>query len=108
MPRAPPTGDETGAHRDELTEESTAMSAAAAAHHEPCEHGADSDAVRVADMLDALAAGDVQLTINGLEDLLGRLRTAAVARQLLADVDRDRLKAALVLRRQRAEDGRPG
>jgi hypothetical protein len=84
------------------------MSAAAAAHHGPCEHGVNSDAVRVADMLDALAAGDVQLTINGLEDLLGRLRTAAVARQLLADVDRDMLKAALVLRRQRAEDGRPG
>jgi hypothetical protein len=71
----------------------------------PKQSHAEDEVVRVADMLDDIAAGDVTLTISGLEDLVSRLRTAATARAVLADVDRDTLMAALVLRRQRAADG---
>lgn len=77
----------------------------AAAAHERSPSHAEDEVARVADMLDHIAAGDVTLTISGLEDLLSRLKTAATARAVLADVDRDTLKAALVLRRQRAADG---
>jgi hypothetical protein len=77
----------------------------AAAAHEPTQNHAEDEVARVASMLDDLEAGDVTLTISGLEDLVSRLRTAASARVVLADVDRDILKAALVLRRQRSGDG---
>ena len=77
----------------------------AAANPEPSQSRGGDVVARVADMLDALAAGDVQLTISGLEDLVSRLKTAAAARELLADVDRRTLKAALVLRRQRVAGG---
>jgi hypothetical protein len=93
-------GGDKANHR---AEEPTVMTAAAAS--QPSEHRLEADIDKVTDMLDALAAGDVQLTITGLEDLLGRLRTAAAARQFLADVDRNTLKAALLRRRQRAEGG---
>ena len=66
---------------------------------------ADDEVTRVVDMLDLLAAGDVTLTISGLEDLLTKLRQAETARELLTSVDRDRLKAALVVRRQRQAGG---
>ncbi len=56
-------------------------------------------------MLDRLAAGDVTLTITGLEDLLARLREAEAARHLLTEVERSTLKAALLLRRQRFTGG---
>ncbi len=78
---------------------------AAAANRASSGVGADSEVSRVVDMLDALAAADVTLTITGLEDMLGRLREAASARELLVDIDRDTLKTALVLRRQRATGG---
>ncbi len=78
---------------------------AAAANRASSGVGSDSEVSRVVDMLDALAAADVTLTITGLEDLLGRLREAASARELLVDIDLNTLKAALVLRRQRATGG---
>jgi hypothetical protein len=65
----------------------------------------DAEVARVVDMLDRLAAADVALTITGLEDLLARLREAEAARELLVDVDRNALKAALLLRRQRTAGG---
>lgn len=76
----------------------------AAAAPEPNRSNAEDKVVRVADMLEDIAAGDVVLTISGLEDLVSRLKMAATARAVLAEVDRDTLKAALVLRRQRAAD----
>ena len=81
---------------------------ATAANRPSSDIGADVEVARVVDMLDALAAADVALTITGLEDLLGRLREAASARALLVDVDRNTLKTALVLRRQRATGGAAG
>ena len=55
----------------------------------------------VADMLDTLDAADLSKTIAGLEQVLSRLRPAASVRDRLVGVDRETLKAALVLRRQR-------
>lgn len=77
----------------------------AAANSSASQTGADVEVVRVVDMLDVLAAGDVALTITGLEDLLARLREAEAARELLVEVDRNILKAALLLRRQRPAGG---
>ncbi|MBN9619634.1 MAG: hypothetical protein J0H43_07875, partial [Actinobacteria bacterium] len=65
----------------------------------------DAEVTRVVHMLDRLAAGDVTLTITGLEHLLTRLREAEAARELLTGVDRSTLKAALLLRRQRVSGG---
>jgi hypothetical protein len=56
----------------------------------------------VADMLDTLDAADLHRTIAELEDLLATLRPAASVRAQLAAVDRKTLRAALILRRQRA------
>lgn len=72
----------------------------AAANTPSSECDANGDVTRVVDMLDRLAAGDVTITITGLEDLLSRLREAAAARELLTGIDRNTLKAALLLRRQ--------
>jgi len=77
----------------------------AAANTQSSECDVDADVARVVAMLDRLAAGDVTLTITGLEDLLTRLREAAAARELLTDVDRNTLKEALVLRRRRQSGG---
>jgi hypothetical protein len=77
----------------------------AAANTPSSRAAADAEVARVVDMLDRLAAADVALTITGLEDLLARLREAEAARELLVDVDRNTLKAALLLRRQRAAGG---
>lgn len=76
---------------------------AAAADTPPGRPESDTAVARVVDMLDSLAAADVTLTITGLEDLLVRLREAEAARALLSGVDRRTLKAALLLRRQRAD-----
>lgn len=77
----------------------------AAANTQSGECNLDRDVTRVVAMLDRLAAGDVTLTITGLEDLLTRLREAEAARELLTGVDRNTLKQALVLRRQRQSGG---
>lgn len=77
----------------------------AAANTPSSRAAADAEVARVVDMLDRLAAADVVLTITGLEDLLARLREAEAARELLVDVDRNTLKAALLLRRPRATGG---
>jgi hypothetical protein len=55
----------------------------------------------VADMLDTLDAADLSKTIAGLEQVLSTLRPAASVRARLVGVDRETLKAALALRRQR-------
>jgi hypothetical protein len=55
----------------------------------------------VADMLDTLDAADLSKTIAGLEQVLSTLRPAASVRDRLGGVDRETLKAALALRRQR-------
>jgi hypothetical protein len=55
----------------------------------------------VADMLDTLDAADLTKTIAGLERVLSTLRPAASVRDRLVGVDRETLKAALVLRAQR-------
>jgi hypothetical protein len=60
----------------------------------------------VADMLDTLDAADLSKTIAGLEQVLSTLRPAATVRNRLARVDRDTLKAALVLRQQRRRGAR--
>ena len=77
----------------------------AAANTPSSRSAGEADVARVVDMLDRLAAADVTLTITGLEDLLGRLREAEAARELLVDVDRNTLKAALLVRRQRVAGG---
>lgn len=77
----------------------------AAANTQSSECDVDLDVTRVVGMLDRLAAGDVTLTITGLEDLLSRLREAEAARELLTNVDRTTLKEALVVRRQRQSGG---
>jgi hypothetical protein len=79
------------------------MTAAANTPSSECE--VDAEVTRVVHMLDRLAAGDVTLTITGLEDLLTRLREAEAARELLTGIDRNTLKAALLLRRQRVSGG---
>ena len=79
------------------------MTAAANTGEGECE--IDAEVTRAVHMLDSLAAGDVTFTITGLEDLLTRLREAQEARELLTGVDRNTLKAALLLRRQRASGG---
>lgn len=79
------------------------MTAAANAPSSECE--VDAEVTRVVHMLDRLAAGDVTLTITGLEDMLTRLRDAEAAREVLTGIDRNTLKAALVLRRQRVSGG---
>lgn len=71
----------------------------------PASSQPDDDVARVADMLDVLAAGDVAVTVTGLECLLTRLQSAAAARELLMGIDSRTLKAALALRRQRAGIG---
>ena len=83
------------------------MTAAADTRSSECEVDAraDLEVTRVVEMLNTLAAGDVTLTISGLEDLLARLREAEAARELLTGVDRNTLKAALLLRRQRVSGG---
>jgi hypothetical protein len=60
----------------------------------------------VADMLDTLDAADLSKTIAGLEQVLSTLRPAASVRDRLAGVDRETLKAALVLRQQRRRGAR--
>jgi hypothetical protein len=61
---------------------------------------------QVAQLLDCLAAGDVQATIKGLEPVLAHLRRALAARnELLARVSPKTLKAALELRRRRVGPG---
>jgi hypothetical protein len=77
----------------------------AAANTSSSETDAVSEVTHVVDMLDSLAAGDVTTAITGLEDLLTRLRQAETARDLLVDVDRNILKAALLLRCQRTSGG---
>ncbi len=52
----------------------------------------------VADLLDALRATDVGTAIEGLEDLLVRLRPAEEIRAELACVDGPTLRAAFALR----------
>ena len=83
-----------------------ATSPAAAATHRDSARGSDAQVVEVAEMLDTLAAADVQLTIGELEELLARLRPAVTVRQHLAGVDPATLRAALLLllllRRRRA------
>jgi hypothetical protein len=59
----------------------------------------EPSAEQVAHLLDVLAAGDVQATINGLEAVLARLRPALAAREeLLYRVSPKTLMAALELR----------
>jgi hypothetical protein len=62
----------------------------------------EPSAEQVAHMLDVLAAGDVQATIKGLEEVLAQLRPALAARnELQRRVSPKTLKAALELRRTR-------
>ena len=82
-----------------------ATSAASATNHYLVGGSGDAQVVEVADMLDALAAADVQLTISELEELLARLRPALAVRQLLAAVDPAALRAALLLLRRRRASG---
>ena len=76
--------------------------AAPATNHDSVPGTGDAEVDEVAEMLDTLAAADVQLTISELEELLARLRPAVTVRQLLAAVDPATLRAALLLRRRRA------
>jgi len=63
--------------------------------------------VEVAEMLDTLAAADVQLTIGELDEHLALLRRALAVRQLLAAVDLATLQAALLgCRRRMLGEGR--
>jgi hypothetical protein len=73
------------------------LPAAQADPHRPALSAAD-----VADMLDTLDAADVRSTIAELEDVLATLRPAATVRDQLTAVDSDTLRAALILRAQRA------
>jgi hypothetical protein len=77
-----------------------ATSAAPAINHDSA-RGGDAQVVEVAEMLDTLAAADVQLTIGELEELLARLRPALAVRQLVAAVDPATLQAAPLRRRRR-------
>ena len=78
-----------------------ATSAAPATHGDSACSSDDVQVVEVAEMLDTLAAADVQLTISELEELVARLRPAVAVRQDLAAVDPGTLRAALLLRRRR-------
>jgi hypothetical protein len=64
-----------------------------------CPAPIEPSAEQVAQLLDVLAAGDVQATIKGLEVVLARLRPALAARdELQQRVSPKTLKAALELR----------
>jgi hypothetical protein len=79
-----------------------ATSAAPAINHDSMAGSGDAQVVvEVAEMLDTLAAADVQLTIGELDEQLARLRRALAVRQLLAAVDPAALQAALLGRRRR-------
>ena len=78
-----------------------ATSAAPAINHDSMAGSGDAQVVvEVAEMLDTLAAADVQLNIGELDEQLARLRRALAVRQLLA-VDPATLQAALLGRRRR-------
>jgi hypothetical protein len=68
--------------------------------------GSEPCAEQVAQLLDCLAAGDVQATIKGLEPVLTHHRRALAARdELQARVSPKTLNAALELRRRRVGPG---
>jgi hypothetical protein len=65
------------------------------------EAGLDQSAESLTELIETYRAGDIDMAVENLEWLLGKLKRASKARRALARASERQLRAALTLRRER-------